>query len=85
MICSAKIYRKIRNGVLSYWYYEIAGSKWRAHIGLTAEGSRDFVLDWKASAARNGHTAEEQAALDAEVEFRYLLDNNGYRRIPEEL
>lgn len=88
-ITSTKILCRDAKGVERYWFYEVDGEKWRGHSGHSAFGAADVPSGWKTCKAKNvgkknSRTPEEQAAEEAEAEFRKKLDRE-YRRTQEEL
>jgi DNA ligase-1 len=84
---STKILSRDSKGALRHWRYEVDGGRWRGISGLV--GGKETASGWTASkpknvGKKNETTVEEQAAAEAEAEFRKKLDRE-YRRTEEEL
>lgn len=86
-VTSGKIYSRDIRGKIRYWQYAVDGDRWRGMSGMVdgagLEGSWTRAKP-KNVGRKNATTAEEQAALEAEAEFRKKLGRE-YRRTIEEL
>jgi DNA ligase-1 len=79
---SDKIYQRDSVGKTRYWQYEVEGPRYRTIAGI--EGGAPVTSAWTDCKAKSQATDEEQAAFEAQAEFKKKLDRQ-YRRTVEEL